>query len=356
MKDGLERRPLLAGALLAAALSALGPGVALAGRLAWLGPVLALPAGLLLCLIWGRLGEKDLSAGLEGAFGPRLGRAAEFLYLLWGLFLLASSARRYADRLLDTASGENARWLFLGAALALCLWLGRGEGRALARAGRLFFLAAAGALALAVLLALPGVDWRNLWPAERWDGRGLPAAALFCLSLSGYGVYALCLPGPEERGRAWPWAVWGCGGLSALLLVTVGVFGPGLAARMDEPFLLLLEGAGAPAALRRGEAGLTAVTALAEVTLLALLARGCGVLWRHAAPCCRGRGIWLPVGAAFWAAGMLPGQAWVALLTEKIAPAGNLIFAVLLPALAVLTRKVRGEKGERGISCGENSA
>lgn len=351
-----ERLEVTAAALIPAALGVLGPAVQLGGRLSWLGPVLALPVGLCLCPVWGRLGREDLSRGLEDAFGRTPGRLTAVLYLLWGLVLLTDAARRYSERLLTVSEGEGVRWLFLLSALGVCLWLGRGRGAAFARTGRLFFLAVGVTLGAILLLALPGVNWQNLCPPTPADWRGLPGGGALCLSLAGYGVYALCLPRREEDGmeRTWPWAAWGCGVFAALIFIVVGAFGPALARQMGDPFLYLLEGVQVPGAFRRGEAGLIAVLALGDLVLLTLLGRGCMALWERLVPIFSGLG-WIPVAAAFAAAGALSGseQAWAELMAAL--PGGNLILGVLLPTIAILTIKVREGRKRQATFCGRKS-
>ena len=343
-------------ALVPAALGLLAPTVMLAGRLSWLGPVLALPVGLCLCPVWDRLGRTSLSHGLEEAFGPLGGKLAGTLYLLWALALLADAAGRYSERLLTVSEGEGVRWLFLLSAFGVCLWLGRGTGAVFARTGRLFFLAVGTTLALILLLALPGIDWKNLWPPESSDWRELPGSAALCLSLAGYGIYALCLPRREGNGvrRSWPWAAWGCGLFALLLFTVVGAFGPVLAGRMGEPFLYLLEGEQVPGAFRRGEAGLIALLALADLALLTLLGRGVMTLWSGLVPVFPGLG-WIPAAAAFALAGVLPsmGRPWARLWAAL--PGGNLILGVLLPVLSVLTIKARERRKKRAIFCGIRS-
>ncbi len=350
-----ERSEVTFTALLAAALGLLGPMAGAAGRLSWLAPVIALPVGLLLCRLWSCLGERSLNEGLEEAFGTWLGRGAELAYLLWVLVLLTESARRYARRLLSTVQGESPRWLFLAVGLVLAVWLSRGDGAVFARTGRLFFLAVLVMTALILVLALPAVDWRNLWPPERADLAGLGTGAALALSLAGYGIYALSLPGREgDRGRRWSWTVLGCGGLAALELAVVGAFGPTLTGRMKEPFLFLLEGVAVPGAFRRGEAALGAVLALADLVLLALLTRGLKSLWQGVAPGLAGRGTAVMAAGAFWLAGALPEGETAVGLSRMAVPMGNLVFGILLPGIAVLTRWLRTGRGGRPISCGSS--
>ncbi len=345
-----QRTELTAAALIPAALGLLGPLAA--GRLNWLAPALALPLGLWLCILWRELGKTDLSHGLERAFGRGLGKLAGLLYLFWGLFLLAGSAHAYARRLQAILPGPRAEWLFLLAALAVSLWLGRGREGAFARTGRLFFLTALIALAFALALALPGLNWQNLWPAERADLAALPAGAALSLSLAGYGVYALCLPKGEGEMATWPWAVWGCAGLGWLILTVTGTFGPTLAGRLGEPFLLLLQGVEVPGAFRRGEAALLAVLALADLALLSLLARGCRSLWENAAPKSWHWVSPLLVAGAFLAAGLLPDKMGGDGPFQRWTPVGNLIFGAAVPALAVCLIKVRESKKGPSIFSG----
>ena len=341
-----ERLEVTAAALTAAALGLLGPMIQAGGRLGWLGPVVAAPVGLLLCALWERLGKGELSQGLEEALGVFGGRAAEILYLLWGLVLLTHGAWRYSQRLLAVYEGETVRWLFLGAALALALWLGRGNGAVFARTGRLFFLAVTVMLGFVLVLTLPGVDWRNLWPPEGNDWKGLPASGALALSLAGYGIYALCLPRREEEGvRAWPWTLWGCGIFGAALFVVTGSFGPVLAGKMEEPFLYLLEGVQVPGAFQRGEAGLVAVLTLADLALLTLLSRGCEVLWRRVMPWWTWGGA-VAVAGAFAAAGMGWGEMKAFLLP------GNLAAGFLVPVFVVLIGRAR--KKEPIFSAGKD--
>ena len=356
-KEGVsagERLALAAAALVPGALGSISLLAGSAGALAWLAPVIALPVGLVLCRGWGRLGEKGLPLGLEEAFGRGLGKCLEALYLLWALFLTVERADGYARRLMTTTEGESVRWLYLGVGLALCLWLAR-RGTVLARTGKLFFLAVAAVLALSLLLALPGADWKNLWPPRPEDLTGLPVAAVTALGLSGYGVFALCLPGRGERGaRPGAWTVWSCAVFSALILAVVGAFGPALAARMKEPFLLLLQGVEVPGAFRRGEAALTAALALADWALLALLTWGCRRLWGSLTGLARGGGA-LTAGA-FLLAGLLPRWPLLQDGMTQMAVFGNLIFGVGLPGLGFLLKKGGGDKWGKARFSGESNA
>lgn len=347
-----ERLELTVTALFPAAVGLMAVPVAAAGRGAWLAPILALPVGLWLCRAWGRLGREGLSAGLRRAWGPFLGGVFSWVYLAWGLFLLAVSARRYADRLFSAGRGDGSRWLFLLVTLGLTLWLGRRRG-AFARTGRLFFLATGVTLGAVLLLSVPSLRWENLLPLWTDELAGVPAGALGVLSLAGYGVYGLCLPvGDGARPRSWPWAVWSCGALSALLLAVVGAFGPALTLEMDEPLLYLLKGVGVPGAFQRGEAVLAAILALADLILLGILEHGCRSLWRAALPKWEKGGTALVV-LAFLAGGLIPGREMVLFFSEGVAPLGNLVLGVVLPSVAVLTMGRQKDEPGKATSCGK---
>lgn len=338
-------------AVLPPALALLGPLIVVAGRLSWLAPVAAFPLVLGIKRLWQGLNgsQNGLAGGLREAFGGVWGPIIAAFYLLWGHFLLWAAAGRYARRL-SAALGEG-HWLYLAVGLALALWLGQGGRPLLARGVRVLLLCALTALALALVVALPGVERRNLWPVERADLAGfLPAVALTA-SLSGWGVFAPAVPGEREGetapSRTWIWTAVGCGALSLLLLAAVGCFGPALAARMDDPFLYLLEGVRVPGAFRRGEAALCALLIPGEVALQALLIRSCTALWGSLAPRWRGRGVGLTAGAIFLLAGWI-GEGPV---TGNLLFWGGLLFGVGLPGLAFLRRKGGRGAEEPGTSC-----
>lgn len=344
--------PLALLAVLPPALVLLGPLVEVAGRLSYWVPVAAFPLGMGVKWLWKGLegGQSGLFDGLAAAFGAGLGRFFALLYLLWGHILLSVAARRYALRL-SRALGEG-RWLYLAVGLLLALWLGRREKPLLARGAKVLLLCALTALGLALLVALSGVEKRNLWPVERVEIAGfLPAVALV-VSLSGWGVFALAPPaegGAEKGGTAW--AAVGCGVLALLLLAVVGAFGPALTARMEDPFLYLLEGVRVPGAFRRGEAALCALLALGELALLALLVRSCTALWEGLVSQWQGRGIPVTAGGMFLLAGWWPEE----IVTGNFLFWGGLFFGVALPGLTCLMR--RGKSGEEGAStsCGGQS-
>lgn len=337
-------------ALLPVMTALLGPLSIQAGRLSWLAPVCALPGGALLCWIWKSSGGRSLPQTLEEALGRRLGKGLELIYLLWGLWLTLAGARRYVGRTLTLASGERTGWLCLAAALALAVWLCRGEGRVLVRVGRLFFGAVAAALLLALALSLPALEWRNLWPPTGGDLAGLGLGALTAASLSGWGIFGLCLPGEREE-RPGGWMLLGCGTLAGLTLITLGTFGPALTGRMEEPFLLLLEGAAAPGAFRRGEAALAAVLTLSDLTLLSVLLRGCSCLWRELFSGRWEHGVWFLAGAAFWRAGQAP----AAPENREGLLLGGLLLGLGVPALALLTERAKKARRKGATSCGEKS-
>lgn len=346
MKGEIGRGRVTAVALLPVMLGLLAPLCAKAGRLAWLAPVLALPVGAVLCLIWRKAEGRTLAELLEAGLGHWGGKATQLLYIVWGHVLLTESARRYARRLLALSGGENVRWLYLAVGLLLALWLGR-DGKVLLRSGRLFFDAVAVALVVTVTLSLPGMDWKELYPPDGVDWAGLPGGALCVAALSGYAVFGLCLPGEERSGR---WMLTGCGTMVVLLAVTLGVFGPALAVRMEEPFLLLLEGGGTAGAFRRSAAILSAVLILADLALFAFLVRGCGSMWEGLFGV-RGRwGEWLLELWALLGAGLFP----VAEIGEGVYLWGGVLLGIVLPGIVVFTGRVTEAGGTAPISCAKN--
>jgi len=361
--NGVGRLILIVAALVPAAVNLLKAPIAAAGSGAWLCPLLALPVGLILC--WGLEGSGPTldGTGVERNRFP-MGTFLLMLYLVWGLVLLFFGTVSYSQRLLLGLNGMGSRPLFLAVSALLVLYLGRSDS-VLLRASRLFFPVLILALGAGLLMAFPAIRWENLDPlgpqglGEK-GGRGLFAGAGQILSLTGYAVFAQFLPQkgsllqgfkrvPSEKGATWRqsrtfWVVVACAALSALLLAMLGTFGVNLTLRMDEPFLYLMGGAGLASGLRRGEAVLATLVAVGDLTLLALLSRGCGELWaslfaRHGPV---RRWGYVPAAAAMLAPLLLP-EGWFPEIWERIVlPTGNLILGIAIPLLAILNGRKAG--------------
>ena len=321
----------------------------LAGEGGWLAALAALPLALGLCwALSALLKGRGLGRTALDILGPAAGRLVLGLYLAWGLFLLSANARLAALRFL-TVSYRNAPLpLFLLALLVLALWLARKPVRVLGRAGEVFYLALAAGLAFSLALGAFQTDPGNVLPLWGEDLPAVGAAALPVLGLLGYGVFAAFLAGgtpPEEKGRRrlMRWTAGLCLTLTALQLVCLGNFGPGLTARMDTPFFMMVKGIGIEGTFQRVESVILALWALSDLALLALLASACsaaaGELFalpdrrRAALPV-----ILLALAGALW---LFPDAYALKKVMDRAALAGNLAAGFLLPALLLLVKKLR---------------
>lgn len=323
-----QRLTVVVCALLPAGVNLLQAPVAAAGSLAWLCPLLALPVALLVCWAWA--GREDLP----------LRKWAAPIYLGWGVVLLWGTAARFAGRVERSIAGGARPWAVLAVTLALTLYLTR-RSEVLARAGRIFFPALAVLLVGVLLLDLPAMEWDGLLRASPADWEGLPLGTAWAASLLGYAVFGGLLPA-EGQERTGLWCAGAGGVLAALLLVTVGVFGPGLTLRMDEPFLYLLSGVGVEGAFQRGEAILYALAALGELSLFALLAHGCARLWESFCD----RGGWAPTAAGFALAAFAP-ELGSGILTGPLGLVGGSVLGAGVPLVVHFAQKVwkRKESG-----------
>lgn len=332
-----ERRGLTAVTMLSAATDGLCPWAAWAGSQMWVAPLLALPLCLLAAKGQARLTADGVLAGAEHHGGNRVGRWVRWLYLLLGLFLLAERGVAHGERLTALTDGSG-RWLCLAVSGGLCLWLGRGKGAVTARSGRVIFLLAATALGAVLLGLLPRTE-----PARvlAWDGKaaGVPAAAVGVLSLSGYGVYARCLPiynkeGAKQRGG---WVAALCGALALLCREMVGTLGAGLTARTEAPLLLALGKAAAPMA---------AVLILCDWLTLTVLAYGCGALLRSLVGWKWGREA--AIGATILVAGLLWEQETARAFLSRWALWGGVIGGVAVPVLLLCRKRPQDVEDKRG--------
>ena len=244
----------------------------------WLATLAVLPLLLGLCWLLCRLLPKGLPGTALEVLGPVLGRGLCLIYLLWGLWLLAANARQVALRFLTISYRNAPMLLFLLTLLGVAWWLVRKPVRALARAGEVFFLALAAGLALSLVLGAFQIDPVNLLPVWVEDLPAVGAATLPVLGLLGYVIFAACLGEhvvPQEGGRrkVLRWAVGLCLTLTALQVVCLGNFGPGLVGRMDTPFFMMVKGIGFEGTFQRMESVIIALWVLADLALLSQLAQ-----------------------------------------------------------------------------------
>lgn len=263
---------LLAAALLAPA-SDLLPALTAekAGSGGWLAVLCALP--LLLIALWA-VGGAVREMGSCRASGGILSAIIIIVYLIWTLLLLALALRLSAVRL-AVLYGERAALGCAAALLAAAVWMGLGKTGALARAGEVFYLALAVALAAVLFLAAFHVEWKNLWPSAEemaaLPGSGAAAAGLL-LNIVPAAVLGKRVRTRSQNGRrAVGWTAAFCAAVTLLLGAVIGCVGPRLTTRLPAPFLTMVQGLGIEGAFQRTEALFAALWTLSDLTLVGLL-------------------------------------------------------------------------------------
>lgn len=317
----------------------------------WLATLAVLPLLLGLCWLLCRLLPKGLPGTALEVLGPVLGRGLCLIYLLWGLWLLAANARQVALRFLTISYRNAPMLLFLLTLLGVAWWLVRKPVRALARAGEVFFLALAAGLALSLVLGAFQIDPVNLLPVWVEDLPAVGAATLPVLGLLGYVIFAACLGEhvvPQEGGRrkVLRWAVGLCLTLTALQVVCLGNFGPGLVGRMDTPFFMMVKGIGFEGTFQRMESVIIALWVLADLALLSLLACACSQLAQNTFPFKERRTAVLPVilAAAVGAVWLFPDAFSLDRALEGPALWGGIAMGFGVPLLLAAVKWCRGKE------------
>lgn len=335
---------LLATALLAPA-SDLLPALSVqkAGGGGWLTVLGALP--LLLIALWAVSGVIR-----GGGVGRVAGCIIIIVFLAWTLLTLTLSLRLCWARL-AVIYGETPALVFTAVLLMAAVWMGLGKTAALARAGEVFYLALAVALAGVLFLAAFKIEGENLCLSAK------EAAALPTGSLAAAGLLLNILPAavlgkkvsikPRNKHRAVGWTIAFCLVATLLLGAVIGCVGPKLTARLPAPFLIMVQGLGIRGTFQRTEALAAALWTLSDLTLAGLLLH----TWRDLA----GRlhaGRWsrwsvLPVAAAAAAGGLafFSSVEETRLFCEKILPVTGLALGLILPLLMRLLLWMR-KKGE----------
>lgn len=347
---------LLFSALLSPAIRLLpGRTAEAAGTAGWLSSLAALPVLLGLCWVLfallrpaGETPPDGLAGVMVEVFGRPVGKTLCVLYLVWGVFLLCANTRLVALRFLSTSYRNAPLELFIVVLLAVTLWLTLKPVRVLARVGEIFYLALAIGLGAALLFGAFQIRPRNVLPVWVEDVPGILSGVVPVLGLLGYAVFAAFLTGhvrPREgdRRHVLRWAAVFCVVLTALQLVCLGSFGPGLTVRMESPFFMMVKGIGVEGTFQRVESLFISLWVLSDLALLAFLTGACASLAKatFAYKDRRWGAAVILVAALLGALLLFPDVFLLDKITRWIILPGNLIFGFLLPALTLLTKRLR---------------
>lgn len=314
-----------------------------AGSGGWLAVLGALP--LLLIALWA-VSRIVRDCGCLGGVPKYI---IIIVYLVWTLLTLTLALRLSGARL-AVMYGEGPAFGCVAALLVVAGWMGVGKTSALARAGEIFYLALAVALAGILFLAAFHVEAENLWPTAE-EAAALPgscvAAAGLLLNIVPAAVLGKKVSSKPRNGRrAVGWTAAFCVAVTLLLGAVIGCLGPKLAARLPAPFLTMVQGLGIKGTFQRTEALAAALWTLSDLTLFGLLLH----TWRELANQLH-KGVWsrwstLPAAAAAIVGG------WIFFgeveetraFCSEILPAAGLILGLLFPLLAQIVPHIRKGK------------
>ena len=334
---------LLATALLAPATDLLPVLTARkAGGGGWLAVLGALP--LLLIALWA-VGRIIQAGGICGVLSGVLRYTIIIIYLIWILLTLTLALRLSGARL-AAVYGEGPAFAYVIVLLIAAAWMGLGKTAALARAGEIFYLALAVALAGLLFLAAFKVEPENLCLSAK-EAAALPgssaAAAGLLLNILPVAVLGSKVSSkPRNARRAVGWIAALCIALALLVGAVIGCLGPRLTTRLPAPFLIMVQGLGIEGVFQRTEALFTALWTLSDLILFGLLLHA----WRgwasrlHRGKWCR----WsiLPAAAVAaaggWALFAETEKMWI--FSSGVLPAAGLILGLLFPLLAQILPRV----------------
>lgn len=316
-----------------------------AGWLAPLGALLLLLPALWLCAGLCREGN-GLAGAIQGALGRSGGNALLIIYMVWALALLSGQVQMCAARL-AMVYGRGPAFACAAALLGLAVWMAWGKTSAFARAGEIFYLALAVALAGILILAASKIEPGNLMPAPT-ELLALPGASAWLA-----GVLLWCVPGAflarkvkparGDGGRAAGWTVGLCITVCLLLCAVIGNAGPRLTARLPAPFLTAVQGLGIKGAFERMEALTAALWCLSDFMFFGLQL----MAWRELGGALRPGG-WtrwslIPAaGLALCAAWLFcSGQGGIPQCTESVLALSGLVLGLLIPGAVRLIQAVR---------------
>ena len=278
-------------------------------------------------------------SGLCADVGKPVGYTITIIYLGWIVLTLSAALRLSAVRM-ELVYGRAPSFWISAILVAVAVWMGMGKVSSLARAAEIFYLALAVVLVGVLLLAAVKVEWRNLHPVE-W--RRLPEGSLLSagilLNAAPVAVLGARVPDKMRSGRrACGWAAAFCVVIVLVLAAVLGNIGRGLSARLDIPYLIMVQGLSVKGAFQRTEALIAAVWLLSDLVL-------CGALFQAWRACLDlavsekwGRKSVPAAGVAVMIVGwlLLPAGGDVREICLRVLPITGITLGIIFPGLILL--------------------
>lgn len=319
-----------------------------AGGGAWLTPVLMLPVLVLWVVVLGRVfraEESGLFPVLRQSLGRGLGWAFTLLYIMWAVWLLTEQVGRSAARMSAAYGGRGGEWM-AAFVLVLAVWMVWKEEDGLYRAAELFWLVAAVAVAVFLGMTLPQINGTYLLPQKgEWGGQ--VESGLYYINVWATAVFSSALLTKVPRKtkavrQAVGWTIASCLIAAGILAGILGQMGAGLAKKLEQPFLITVQGLSLEGAIGRLEAPAAALWLEADFCRMGLF-----LLALREAGGERG-GKWLVV-----AGGVLAFVSQRIFLTGVRGGSAGLLLGVLVPVCLWIVSLCKEWRKSRPTSCGK---
>ncbi len=326
-----------------------------AGRACWIAPLMCfLPLIALGTAVKSLLREEErgLCGALEFTLGKWPGRAVAMLLGGWLVFYGGFLIRSGAERYISTVYKDEELWVFVLTVALVALVGAWGSLRSVSRMAQIGATVVGAILVILLLLGLPDMKKHYLLPVSPADAGGAALAVLPVFNASTSWVL-LCflsgnvVPGGRKRGAVARWAAYIIMLMLVVVVGTVGVLGPNVAASQQYPFFALISNLKVFNIFERIEPVTVLIWVLTDFVFIALLMMSAGEVGRNVLDC-RKRRVPLLLSAA--------GMVVVAFVITKSAfrfefvsyrliPTVNLVIAaVLLPVLSLIKKFKKVEK------------
>ncbi len=254
--------------------------LAAAGKGGWLCPLIALLPALLTVWILKRglrlVPEGGLGQVLQLGYGKILGRILCGGEAAWIFVELSICFRLYGERFLGSVYRDSSIFLFILTLAAIAVWLSRKSLPAFARLAQISFFPLTITVAAILILAAGKIQKEN-WLPVYWDDAGAvlngisPILSIFGLALLGFFLGGEVRRGSKRYAQVWTVVFFLTAG--AVSIVILGIFGPGMSARLQVPLFTLAKEIRVGSLLERLEAFVIAVWVLSDLLLVVLLQR-----------------------------------------------------------------------------------
>lgn len=344
---------------IAAALSAFSPisrllpkvPLEMAGKACWIAPLIGYVPVLLIAFGQKKLleGTKNgMSEVFEITLGKIFGKIVTVIIAVWITMYAGFLLRSGAERLLSTVYKNGRLWFFLATMAVIVLIPALGRVNSISRTAEICIIILTVILAMIFAFAVPEISKDYILPINVLDSGKLLYATVPIINVSTTWIFISFLGGYVNKNSykasaVAKWVAYVIGFTFLMLVTTIGVLGPELAASQQYPFFIMISNLNILNLLERIEPVIIMLWVLSDFVFISLLLMSSAEAFKNAVNAKNRKIPVISAAAIMLAVGFLvsPDAFKFTGISDKVVPMINLAFSLVALPLMLILKKIR---------------